>query len=95
MEKVSLGLVDRFWSWFWSLIELLSFVAWKFWAYVGFELCFVKIDCEYLSDPWSQNPWSKKCVGSKELLEGILQHQAIGCILLFISLIQIHFFFPI
>ena len=25
---------------------LLSFVAWSFWSlYVGFELCFVKIDC--------------------------------------------------
>ena len=47
-----------------------------------FGLCFVKIDC------WSQNLWRKKCVGSKELLEGTLQHQGIGCILFFISLVQ-------
>jgi hypothetical protein len=60
-----------------SWIELENFDLRLLASYVQFELCFVKIDCEQISDPWSQNPWSKKCVGSKELLEGTLRYQGI------------------
>ena len=55
-------------------MEKVSFwLAWNYqlgWS--GFEICFVKIDCEWLSDLWFQNPWSKKCVGNEGQLEGTL-----------------------
>ena len=56
MEKVSLELLGL------AKLDL----AWDYqlgWS--GFEICFVKIDREQLSDPWSQNPWGKKCVGNE------------------------------
>ena len=59
-------------------------LAWNYqlgWS--GFEICFVKIDCEQLSDLWFQNPWSKKCVGNEGQLEGTLRHQGHGCNLSF------------
>ena len=36
----------------------------------GFEICFVKIDCEQLSDLWSQNSWSQSVWGTKDGWKG-------------------------
>jgi hypothetical protein len=75
-------------------LEIVSFeLSWLAFGvslsnFCSFEICFVKIYCQ------SHNPWSKKCVGRKELLEGTLQCQGIGCILLFIFVIQQYISFP-
>jgi hypothetical protein len=60
-----------------GFIALVSLVS------LSFEIFFVKIDCEQLSDLWFQNPWSKKCVGNEGQLEGTLRHQGNGCNLSF------------
>ena len=53
MDKVSLEKIGL--SWLAFGVSLSNFCS--------FGICFVKIDCR------SQNPWSKKCAGRKELLE--------------------------
>ena len=67
-----------------SFCELVGSLAWNYqlgWS--GFEIFFVKIDCEQLSDLWFQNPWNKKCVGNEGQQEGTLRHQGSGCKFLF------------
>ena len=54
-----------------SLVLGCGSLAWNYqlgWS--GFEICFVKIDCELLSDIWSQNSWSQSVWGTKDSWKG-------------------------
>ena len=78
MEKVRLDELLLAW------VSFVGSLAWNYQlAQSGFEIFFVKIDCEQLSDLCSQNSWSKKCVGNEGQLEGTLRHQGHGCNLSF------------
>jgi hypothetical protein len=48
-------------AWLLALVSLVS---------LSFEIFFVKIDCEQLSDLWSQNSWSQSVWGTKDSWKG-------------------------
>ena len=83
MGKVSLGKLS------WLSWKVLEFCSLEFLELVCWLWDFLCQDRLLISESVVQ-----KFVGIKELLEGTLQHQVIGCILIFISLIQWYIYFP-
>ena len=64
MEKASFGSFGDL-----GLTKLV--LAWNYQlGQSGFEIFFVKIDCEWLLDPCSQNFWSESVWGMKESWKG-------------------------
>jgi hypothetical protein len=54
-----------------SLVLGCGSLAWNYYlGWSGFEICFVKIDCEQLSDLWFQNSWSQSVWGTKDSWKG-------------------------
>ena len=73
----------------------MSFVDWSFWSlYVDFDIFFVKIDCEYLSNLQSQNPWITGVWEARNCWKEPDDIKAFGCIFLPYYIIQWHVSFP-
>ena len=73
MEKVSLSLDELVGSRFMVMVLWLG-IIWL--DQSGFEICFVKIDCEQLSDLWFQNSWSQSVLGTKDSWKGLYDIKA-------------------
>jgi hypothetical protein len=61
--------------------------------YVDFDIFFVKIDCEYLSDLQSQNPWIRSMWEARNCWKETDNIKASGCIFISHYLIHIYFSF--